>query len=327
LYKANESLFSQALGQRLKGNFKAVMAAIKALKDDEIQKHVSQGYFNILDQRIELDEVRIIYCTSEQVGGNFEAHSDNEVLVLLDMTPNEELLEEGLAREVINRVQKLKKKAQLIPTDPVLIFHELTADQKAKKEILEAQAQLTKVLASYASMIKTAVKSEFAPYSSEQASKKRLIASELVDLKGVPLKLTICSTEELQLPSLPWLNVSLAEDLDPRFGNSNKGSLFLQHNVTKEIISLPNLRSELEHLFGLYGVNFIIYVVDQQNKITELKSIDKNLSGKLLVLARSQDALKQSAGYKISPAPYSKFVNQPSGNVIFTENPLGRILC
>lgn len=113
-------LILQALGQRLKGNFKAVMAAIKALRDDEIQKQVSQGYFDILDQRIELDEVRIIYCTSEQVGGNFEAHSDNEVLVLLDMTPNEELLEEGLAREVINRVQKLKRRLNLYRPIPFL---------------------------------------------------------------------------------------------------------------------------------------------------------------------------------------------------------------
>jgi len=115
------------------------MAAIKALKDDEIQKQVAQGYFNILDQRVELDEVRIIYCTSEKVGGNFEAHSDNEVLVLMDMTPNEELLEEGLAREIINRVQKLKKKAQLIPTDPVIIYYALSASKNAKKEVLETQ--------------------------------------------------------------------------------------------------------------------------------------------------------------------------------------------
>ncbi|XP_026849704.1 isoleucine--tRNA ligase, cytoplasmic [Drosophila persimilis] len=316
----------KTLGQRLKGNFKAVMAAIKSLKDDEIQKQVAQGYFNILDQRIELEEVRIIYCTSEQVGGNFEAHSDNEVLVLLDMTPNEELLEEGLAREVINRVQKLKKKAQLIPTDPVLIYHELTPNTNGKKETLEAEGQLKKVLASYASMIKTAVKSEFAPYSANQAAKKRLIASELVDLKGVPLKLTICSTEELELPSLPWLNVTLVEELKPRFGKSNRASLLLQHNVTKELITLPTLRNELELLFGLYGVNYNIYVIDQQKKLSELKSIDIGLSGKLLVLARSAEAILTTSGYEVAAAPYSKFVNQPAGSTTFTENPTGHAL-
>ncbi|KAH8258701.1 hypothetical protein KR038_004332 [Drosophila bunnanda] len=316
----------KTLGQRLKGNFKAVMAAIKALKDDEIQRQVSQGYFNILDQRVELEEVRIIYCTSEQVSGNFEAHSDNEILVLLDMTPNEELLEEGLAREVINRVQKLKKKAQLIPTDPVLIFHELSADKQGKKDAVEVQAQLTKVLSNYTNMIKAAVKSEFAPYSAQQAAKKRLITSEIVDLKGIPLKLTICSTEELQLPVQPWLNVTLAEELKPRFGNSNKASLFLQHSVTKELITLSTLRNELENLFGLYGVNFNIFVIDQHKKITELKSVEKIVSGNLLVLTRSQDTLKSVAGFETSPSPYSKFVNHPSGSSNFTENPLGNPL-
>lgn len=298
------------------------MAAIKALKDDEIQKQVAQGYFTILDQRIELDEVRIIYCTSEQVGGHFEAHSDNEVLVLLDMTPNEELLEEGLAREVINRVQKLKKKAQLIPTDPVLIFHELETNI-TKKETLETQAQLKKVLSSYSDMIKTAIKSDFAPYSADKSAKKRVIASELVDLKGIPLKLTICSTEDLQLPNLPFLNVALAEDLKPRFGNGDKASLFLQHNATKQIISLPQLRSEIEVLFGLYGVNFNIYVVDQKSNAKELTSVDKSLNGKLLVLSRGAEPLNSKASYDVPLSPYSKFVNHGPGSAVFIENPKG----
>ncbi|KAH8370827.1 hypothetical protein KR093_005139 [Drosophila rubida] len=315
----------KTLGQRLKGNFKAVMAAIKALKDDEIQKQVAQGYFNILDQRIELDEVRVIYCTSDKVGGNFEAHSDNEVLVLMDMTPNEELLEEGLAREIINRVQKLKKKAQLIPTDPVIIYYALSTKKNAKKEVLETQAQLQKVLVNYAAMINAAVKSEFIPFNEKQAASKRPIITELVDLKGVDLTLTICSTEELQLPTLAWLNVTLAAELQPRFANSNKASILLQHNVNKEYITLATLRTEVDVLFGLYGISYELYVVDQQKKVTELKTIDKSLSGKLLVLTRNPDALLKSTDYVVEVAPYSKFVNQ-SGSTVFTENPKGNIL-
>jgi len=302
------------------------MAAIKALKDDEIQKQVAQGYFNILDQRIELEEVRIIYCTSAKVGGNFEAHSDNELLVLMDMTPNEELLEEGLAREIINRVQKLKKKAQLIPTDPVIIYYALSANKNAKKDVLETQAQLQKVLVNYVSMIKGAVKSEFIPFDEKQAASKRLIITELVDLKGVDLKLTISSTEELQLPTLSWLNVALASELKPRFANSNKASILLQHNVSKEYITLSTLRSEVEVLFGLYGVNFDLYVVDQEKTVSELQAIDKNLNGKLLVLTRNPDALRQAEDFEVDPAPYSKFINQPSGSTVFTENPKGHNL-
>lgn len=301
------------------------MAAIKALNDDEIQKQVAQGYFNILDQRIELDEVRVIYCTSEKVGGNFEAHSDNEVLVLMDMTPNEELLEEGLAREIINRVQKLKKKAQLIPTDPVIIYYALSTKAAAKKEVKETEAQLHKVLVNYASMIKTAVKSEFIPFNEKQAASKRLIITEQVDLKGVDLILTISSTEELQLPSLAWLNVTLSGELQPRFVSGNQGSLLLQHSVNKQYIDLPTLRRELEVLFGLYGVSFDIYVLDQQKNVSELQTIDKNLNGKLLILTRTPDAQKLAKEFAVASAPYSNFVNQ-SGSTVFTENPKGHSL-
>lgn len=301
------------------------MAAIKALNDDEIQKQVAQGYFNILDQRIELDEVRVIYCTSEKVGGNFEAHSDNEVLVLMDMTPNEELLEEGLAREIINRVQKLKKKAQLIPTDPVIIYYALSTKAAAKKEVKETEAQLQKVLVNYASMIKTAVKSEFIPFNEKQAASKRLIITEQVDLKGVDLILTISSTEELQLPSLAWLNVTLSGELQPRFVSGNQGSLLLQHSVNKQYIDLATLRRELEVLFGLYGVSFDIYVLDQQKNVSELQTIDKNLNGKLLILTRTPDAQKLAKEFAVASAPYSNFVNQ-SGSTVFTENPKGHSL-
>lgn len=309
----------------MKGNFKAVMAAIKALKDEEIQKHVAQGYFDVLDQRIELEEVRIIYCTSEKVGGNFEAHSDNEVLVLMDMTPNEELLQEGLAREAINRVQKLKKKAQLIPTDPVLIFYDLKSNG-SNKEVQEAKSQLQKVLVNYSSMIKGAVKSEFLPFDQKQVESKRQIISEACDLKGIQLNLTICSTEELQLPKLAWLNVTLDGELQPRFSNSNKASIFLQDGINNQYITLDKLRSELDVLFGLYGISYNIYVVDNQKKLSELKVVDKSLNGKLLVLTRSTNALSQEANFEVVPVPYSNFVNQPSGGTIFTENPKGRSL-
>ena len=307
----------QSLGQRLKGNFKSVMAAIKALKDEEIQKYLALGYFEVEGQRIELNEVRVIYCISEQMGSNFEAHSDNEVLVLMDMTPNEELMEEGLAREVINRIQKLKKKAQLIPTDPVLIYYELNAPEQKKMEV----DQMLKVMTKYHSMIKTAIKSEFDKYIAADAGKKRVIINESVDLKGIDLKLTICSTEEVQLPILKWVNVSLSSDMAPRFGRSNKGSVLLESSMNKKLISLEQLRHEIDVLFGVYGVNYNIYIRNQQ-KAVELTQIDSSLNGKLLVVSRSaEEALKVSHD-NASTMPYCKFVNK-SDSTIFTENPVG----
>lgn len=44
----------------------------------------------------------------------YEAHSDNDVLVLLDVTPDQSMLDEGVAREVVNRIQKLRKKVSYV---------------------------------------------------------------------------------------------------------------------------------------------------------------------------------------------------------------------
>lgn len=317
-YAINYNLLLQTLGQRLKGNFKSVMAAIKALTDEEIQKYVSQGYFEIEKQRVELEEVRVIYCISGQVGANFEAHSDNEVLVLLDMTPNEELLEEGLAREVINRVQKLKKKAQLIPTDPVLIYYELNAPDQKKSEA----EQIQKVMNNYHNMIKTAIKSEFGKYNASEAGKRRIIINESVDLKGINLMLTICSTEEVQLPQLKWINLALAADLKPRFGRSNKASLLLEDSKNKKMISYDQLKHEIDILFGIYGLNYNVFVVNQQ-KANEIDKVEASLSGKLLVVSTSaEEAAKFPHDAAATTMPYCKFANI-AGSTVFTENPLG----
>jgi hypothetical protein len=42
-----------------------------------------------------------------------DAAGDGEVLVVMDLRPDDELVAAGLAREVVNRVQRLRKKAGL----------------------------------------------------------------------------------------------------------------------------------------------------------------------------------------------------------------------
>lgn len=86
----------KTLGIKLKGDFKAVMAAIKNLTNDEIEKGLAAGKFVICGHDVDLEDVRVIYCVSDKMSQQFEAHSDNDVLVLMDMTPNEELMEQGM---------------------------------------------------------------------------------------------------------------------------------------------------------------------------------------------------------------------------------------
>ena len=52
----------------------------------------------------------------------YEADSEGSLLVLLNISLTQEMKDEGVSREVINRIQKLKKKAKLVPTDEVTVF-------------------------------------------------------------------------------------------------------------------------------------------------------------------------------------------------------------
>lgn len=48
------------------------------------------------------------------------------MLILLDITPDQSMLDEGVAREIINRIQKLRKKAGLIPSDEIQVYYQIT---------------------------------------------------------------------------------------------------------------------------------------------------------------------------------------------------------
>merc|ERR1712079_334408 len=67
----------------------------------------------------------------------YEADSSGEILVLLDTTPDQTMLEEGVAREVINRVQKLRKSAGLKVADKVTMLYTVTPEDHSLNRIIK----------------------------------------------------------------------------------------------------------------------------------------------------------------------------------------------
>lgn len=54
---------------------------------------------------------------------DLRAAGDGEVLAVLDLRRDDGLVSAGLARELVNRVQKLRKSAGLVVTDEVEVFY------------------------------------------------------------------------------------------------------------------------------------------------------------------------------------------------------------
>jgi isoleucyl-tRNA synthetase len=82
--------------------------------------------------------------------GDVDANGDGEVLVALDLRTDEGLESAGLAREVVNRVQKLRKKAGLSAGDAVEAF----VDVSGAPEEAEARRALLAVLDARADYIR-----------------------------------------------------------------------------------------------------------------------------------------------------------------------------
>uniref|UniRef100_A0A1B0CA15 Isoleucine--tRNA ligase, cytoplasmic n=2 Tax=Lutzomyia longipalpis TaxID=7200 RepID=A0A1B0CA15_LUTLO len=236
----------KALGQRLKTDFKEVTQAIRQLTDQEIQEGIKREFFEISKHRIEVDELRFLVQVAENHNQEqrYEAQTDNNVLILLDTNPSAELQEEGLAREIINRVQKLKKKAHLVQTDQVLVFYSILRDPEGTVE---------KVAREHNKFIEAAIKSKFAMDDLTAPNQFPEIISESSDIKGAQLMLRIVNPSgEYQPPSTKVQLVGFRS----RYGPSRDTATIFVQNAKRETISLERLREEIAIAFGLYGLPF-----------------------------------------------------------------------
>jgi isoleucyl-tRNA synthetase len=110
------------LGKEYGPRLKEVTAEIGKMSQADIQKVEKENSF-----KIKLADGSIIQLTAEDVEISFEdipgwiVASEGQVTVALDITITEELKKEGIARDVVNRVQNLRKDMGLEVQDKIRI--------------------------------------------------------------------------------------------------------------------------------------------------------------------------------------------------------------
>jgi isoleucyl-tRNA synthetase len=111
----------KVLGSKLGKNMKSFMEAVNRLSQENIQQFEAEGYFdfdlNGESIRIELSEVEIL---TDDIPGWLVA-VEGGLTVALDIELNDDLRREGIARELINRIQNLRKDTGLEVTDRISI--------------------------------------------------------------------------------------------------------------------------------------------------------------------------------------------------------------
>lgn len=121
----------RVLGKKLGKAFKAVHTAVRALSPDQVARLETEGQIDIAGHTLTTSDVKISRELKDEyrVGETLQAESSaSGLLLILNTVRDDDLLQEGQARELVNRIQKLRKKVHLRPEDRIEIFIE-SADE------------------------------------------------------------------------------------------------------------------------------------------------------------------------------------------------------
>jgi len=309
----------KTLGLRLKGAFKSVMAEIKQLSDEAVTSFLDGEKLTIQGHQIFPEDLRIMYSfsgeKSKELSEKYEADSSEDILVMLDTTPDEEMLEEGIAREVINRVQKLRKAAGLKVDDCVTMYYTISPSDH----------NLAKIIAKFKEYIQTSSRTPIEPF---KTTSKTIIKKETYELKGAKMELTVVKgfppgytggspSPSGSVPVSPWVNLCFLGN-PPSYVGSNLGALLLS---SKDSLKFPYLIEQVQDVFGLYNTKLELFTkADKSCKLEDLSSLD----GSTIYVSRQNDAsfdVEESNGF------HCKFVNVDyEGKVssLLLENPQGK---
>jgi isoleucyl-tRNA synthetase len=109
------------LGAKVGKQMGQLTGVIKGFGVDQIAEFEQQGYLNVFidnhELKLETEDIEILADPKE----GFAVQTDQKLTVALDMNLTDELLEEGLAREFVNRVQNFRKEADFKVMDHIII--------------------------------------------------------------------------------------------------------------------------------------------------------------------------------------------------------------
>ncbi|KEP49591.1 isoleucyl-tRNA synthetase [Rhizoctonia solani 123E] len=111
------------LGRKLRKDMGKVKAGLPNLSSDDVKSYVQTGTVDVAGIKLVAGDLTVQRYVDLPEDGTSATNTDNDVVVVLDIRIHPELEGEGLARELINRVQKLRKKAGLQAVDEVEVYY------------------------------------------------------------------------------------------------------------------------------------------------------------------------------------------------------------
>ena len=172
------------LGRKLRKDLGRVKNALPSVSSDAVRSYVETGKLTVDGIELvagDLTVQRYIELPESNGAAQFATNTDNDVVVRLDIQIHPELVGEWLSRELINRVQKLRKSAGLQATDDVDVFYQLESGEGA--ELREAMREHGEVIQRTVRSVPKDV--------AERKSRQQVLIEEEVEIAEVKLVLSL----------------------------------------------------------------------------------------------------------------------------------------
>jgi isoleucyl-tRNA synthetase len=133
------------LRTKLKKEIGKVKKALPELTSNDVRDFVRSGKIVVSGVELVSEDLVVKRGLKESDASKYqEFNTDDDVVIILDVEMHPELAEQGLAREIVNRVQRLRKKAGLIPTDDVGMEYRVLSDPNntGLEKVFETQTSM-----------------------------------------------------------------------------------------------------------------------------------------------------------------------------------------
>jgi len=131
------------LGPLLGKNLRAVKDAVAQLTKEQIKEFQKTGTVEVAGSTLDTEGLVVKRdFTGDKTIYEADASSDGSVVVILDVRQDAALLAQGTAREVVNRVQKLRKASGLQMEDEVEIYFQETGGEAVTAAVASNSALL-----------------------------------------------------------------------------------------------------------------------------------------------------------------------------------------
>ena len=116
------------LGKKLRKDAQKVRKLLPNLSTEQVKGFMAEGTIDVGGIKLTSEDLIVKRDVANSDGKNIETNTDDDVLTILDLEVDFDLQQDGLAREIINRVQRLRKKAGLAVIDDVEMSYKILHD-------------------------------------------------------------------------------------------------------------------------------------------------------------------------------------------------------